>query len=246
MEVHHHPEVEKKGLKEYLAEGLMIFVAVMMGFIAENIRETIGERSREKEYMESYSQDLKADSTNINIIISVKKQDIVYYDSLFYIFRNNIYKKETINAYYYVRKLGRQNFFYEADGTIKQLENAGGLRLIQKKNLIDSIQSYGYAYNTVKDLEKYEQDILNQVRLHLSGIFDSYVFDEMIKGNSIVRPDKNYPLLPFTKEDLNELHLLLHILKRVKTSEIENMETLKEHGKNLLTELTLNYHLNEK
>jgi len=25
MEVHHHPEVEKKGIKEYLLEGLMIF-----------------------------------------------------------------------------------------------------------------------------------------------------------------------------------------------------------------------------
>ena len=78
MEVHHHPEVEKKGFKEYLAEGLMIFVAVMLGFIAENVREGIGERSREKEYMESLLQDLKADSININTIIAVKKQDVVY------------------------------------------------------------------------------------------------------------------------------------------------------------------------
>jgi len=43
MEVHHHPEVEKKGFKEYLLEGLMIFLAVTMGFIAENIRENISE-----------------------------------------------------------------------------------------------------------------------------------------------------------------------------------------------------------
>src|SRR5476651_885120 len=51
MEVHHHPEVEKKGLKEYLLEGLMIFVAVFMGFIAENIREGIVEKHRETEYV---------------------------------------------------------------------------------------------------------------------------------------------------------------------------------------------------
>lgn len=38
MEVHHHPHVEKKGFKEYLLEGLMIFVAVTMGFFAETIR----------------------------------------------------------------------------------------------------------------------------------------------------------------------------------------------------------------
>ena len=137
MEVHHHPEVEKKGFKEYLSEGFMIFVAVMLGFFAENIREGIGERSRENEYMESYARDLKADTTNINSIIAVKLKDVVYYDSLFYIFKTGLYKKETRNVYFYVRKLGRQNFFYQADGTRKQLENAGGLRLIRKKDLIE-------------------------------------------------------------------------------------------------------------
>src|SRR5271167_479611 len=41
MEVHHHPEVEKKGFKEYVLEGLMIFLAVTMGFFAESLRENI-------------------------------------------------------------------------------------------------------------------------------------------------------------------------------------------------------------
>ena len=48
MEVHHHPEVEKKGFKEYLLEGLMIFLAVTMGFFAESLREHIGDNNREK------------------------------------------------------------------------------------------------------------------------------------------------------------------------------------------------------
>jgi hypothetical protein len=33
MEVHHHPEVEKKGFKAHLLEGLMNFIAVTMGFL---------------------------------------------------------------------------------------------------------------------------------------------------------------------------------------------------------------------
>jgi hypothetical protein len=44
MEVHHHPHVEKKSFKEYLLEGLMIFLAVTMGFFAENIREHFSEK----------------------------------------------------------------------------------------------------------------------------------------------------------------------------------------------------------
>ena len=43
MEVHHHPHVEKKNFKEYFLEFLMIFLAVTMGFIAENVRERITE-----------------------------------------------------------------------------------------------------------------------------------------------------------------------------------------------------------
>ena len=60
MEVHHHPEVEKKGFKEYILEGLMIFLAVMMGFFAESLRERIADGNREKEFMVSMIEDLKS------------------------------------------------------------------------------------------------------------------------------------------------------------------------------------------
>ena len=41
MEVHHHPDLhhKKKKIKEYFLEFLMIFLAVTLGFIAENVRE---------------------------------------------------------------------------------------------------------------------------------------------------------------------------------------------------------------
>ncbi len=45
MEVHDHPQIEKKGIKEYFLEFIMIFLAVTLGFIAENIREKITEQS---------------------------------------------------------------------------------------------------------------------------------------------------------------------------------------------------------
>src|SRR5882762_10395927 len=47
MEVHHHPNIEKKNFKEYLLEGLMIFLAVTLGFFAESLRENIANHERE-------------------------------------------------------------------------------------------------------------------------------------------------------------------------------------------------------
>src|ERR1035438_2735349 len=58
MEVHHHPHVEKKGFREYFLEFLMIFLAVTLGFIAENIREHFADVRTEKEYLSSFKQQL--------------------------------------------------------------------------------------------------------------------------------------------------------------------------------------------
>ena len=58
MEVHHHPKVEIKSFKEYLLEGLMIFVAVTMGFFAENIREHFSDKKNEKQIIIALKKDL--------------------------------------------------------------------------------------------------------------------------------------------------------------------------------------------
>ena len=71
MEVHKHPHhvTHKKKWGEYLLEFFMLFLAVFLGFVAENIRETSVESHREKEYMESLINDIKADTANAGVVI---------------------------------------------------------------------------------------------------------------------------------------------------------------------------------
>jgi hypothetical protein len=64
MEVHHHSHHPKKW-KEYITEFLMLFLAVSLGFMAENIREHQIEQNREKQYMVSFVADLESDIVNI-------------------------------------------------------------------------------------------------------------------------------------------------------------------------------------
>jgi hypothetical protein len=82
MEVHHHPEVEKKGFKEYLLEGLMIFLAVTMGFIAENIRENISEHKRAAEFARSYYSDIRKDTTLLHQALRFSAHKIAAIDSI--------------------------------------------------------------------------------------------------------------------------------------------------------------------
>src|SRR6202451_2524763 len=69
MEVHHHPNVEKKNFKEYFLEFLMIFLAVTMGFFAESIREHLADSSKEKQYIKSMIADLRNDTAMLKDVI---------------------------------------------------------------------------------------------------------------------------------------------------------------------------------
>ena len=63
MEVHHHSHHPKKW-KEYITEFLMLFLAVTLGFFAENVREHQIEKSREVQLMKSMVSDLNKNEKN--------------------------------------------------------------------------------------------------------------------------------------------------------------------------------------
>src|ERR1700753_2707252 len=93
MEVHHHlelPHGEKKHFKEYMLEFLMIFLAVTMGFIAENIREHLSDSSKEKEYITGLIKDLKVDTTSLNFIIRRGRLQLKGIDTLRSIPKNKL------------------------------------------------------------------------------------------------------------------------------------------------------------
>ncbi len=68
MEVHHHAKVphESKTINEYLLEGFMIFIAVLMGFIAESIRQNFSDKEQVRQLTLQLVQDLKSDTAMLN------------------------------------------------------------------------------------------------------------------------------------------------------------------------------------
>src|ERR1700748_3641634 len=89
MEVHHHPRVEKKNFKEYFLEFLMIFLAVTMGFFAENIRENISDSKQEHEYAQSMINDLKSDVITYKTNDSINTTDCNTIDTIFTLLKTN-------------------------------------------------------------------------------------------------------------------------------------------------------------
>src|SRR5712671_4644541 len=131
MEVHAHTHAERKKWTHYLWEFLMLFFAVFCGFLAENLREHSVEHQREKQYMRSMIKDLEQDEINIQKSIADETRTIRIADSLIEMFHTNNYKNKTVLIYYSARDFATlPNMFYMTDGTLMQLKNSGGLRLI--------------------------------------------------------------------------------------------------------------------
>jgi len=161
MEVHHHPEVEKKGLKEYILEGMMIFIAVMMGFFAESLREHMADREREKQYMHAMVADLQKDSVQIDNAIAYTKHAIVALDSLFQCLHSQILTDSVqLKLYQLNMKSGILVGFEFSDAASVQLKNTGGLRLIQDQQVANAIVHYWATREVVKiDASVFNQNV---------------------------------------------------------------------------------------
>ena len=146
MEVHHHPHLPhgKKGFKEYFLEFLMIFLAVTLGFIAENLREGLTDSKKEKEYIHSLVADLKEDTTQIAMDTKYLFRNIRGDDSLInwlqHYSRSDSSNKQ--GYVYYLRYTLNMPQMLFSERSITQLLNTGNMRLISNPAISDSILTY--------------------------------------------------------------------------------------------------------
>ena len=170
MEVHHHPHIptHAKPWKEYLLEGLMIFVAVTLGYGAENVRE-------------HYVETKKALISAKNLYVDVT------YDSIGYagIKRNRDRQDscfEIINAYYNNNKLDKEiPAVYAAHGymslrmlhqmntlALDEVKSSGTLKFLESDELKAAIQRYASLGAGLKLREQREFGYIDRMLVPIS------------------------------------------------------------------------------
>ena len=145
MEVHHpHSHNGPKKLKQHLTEFLMLFFAVFLGFMSEYYLEYRAERHKEHDYLVSMVEDLKEDTTEISLKVIGMTDLVKSADKI----EETIYKKnwtqKDVDTIYLkgvnmVTRFVNINF---TSGTIDQLKNAGGFRLIRNEEIVKKITDY--------------------------------------------------------------------------------------------------------
>ncbi len=152
MEVHKHPHhvTHKKKWTEYLLEFFMLFFAVYLGFVAENIREHNVEKKREKVYINNLYEDLKSDTA---IYIDYIKYTTVFatgIDSLLKLMKNPNRNFNLSKIYFIARNITlKAGTVFPNQRTFTQLKSSGLLRLISNQKVADDISSYYLATDEV-------------------------------------------------------------------------------------------------
>ena len=172
MEVHHHPHAEKKKFKEYFLEFLMIFLAVTLGFFAENIREHSTELNNAKKFLESYKGELVQQEGVCDHYKKLYQTKIIVCDSIKTIFFNG---EENKKPDVLKRLLVPGLLFVEIPfntSSYDQMVNSGALRYINNIALRDSMGAYRSSIEAIKNYNARILESINGNMIELSKLED--------------------------------------------------------------------------
>ena len=181
MEVHHHSHHPKKW-KEYITEFLMLFLAVSLGFMAENIREHQIEKHREIAYLQNVHEDLKLDIKSIDTVLSQNTSRLALLDTFLVSIQNKTVTNE--DAYFYVRNLVLRATFESSHVGLDQIKSAGGLRMIKNKEIVTGIQEYERTLDATAKMEVVREGTLEQARFKMAVVFDPIIQYQMMKSQN--------------------------------------------------------------
>lgn len=144
MDVHHHSHhgSHKKKFKEHILEFFMLFLAVSLGFLAENLREHFVEKERAHELLHSFIKDVETNVSFTDSLFKSNRRMLIKNDSsIIYLLEN---KQISLDSFYSYFPLGSYRYLNNND-TYDQMRSSGSLRYIKDTILLRMIINYNTA-----------------------------------------------------------------------------------------------------
>jgi hypothetical protein len=252
MEVHHHPDLShrRKKFREYFLEFLMIFLAVTMGFIAENIREKIGDRSKEKEYIESLVQDLKTDTALTARTIKSLTSQMYGMDTLEILLTPDVNKNDSAVYICYRQQssLHNEHAINFSDRTITQLFSSGNMRLLRDKSVSDQITEYYSEIKNVDSQKSFYTDYFHKCLEIYQEIYEFESYHSRINSKGVITSSEfvygKVHIANTKAEDLKKYKSIIEFTKEIISSYRADIEELNNQASSLIQFLENEYSLN--
>ena len=237
--------LKKKNWKSYFKEFFMLFLAVFFGFLAENYRESLSARNIEKEYILSLVEDLKTDTTNLSLYISFRKEKSVLMDSLAGMMLSEDRSLMGNQIYFLARQVFNEQAFIYSDGTIQQLKNAGNLRLLRKRNVVNELLKYEKKVKVLEDWDENDNRTKSTFREMGGKVFNSSELNKTMDANmKFVMPTTNPQLITDDFRIINEIAFQIHFLSKMTKGNSLRANSLRSDAIGLLELIQKEYKLN--
>ena len=247
MEVHKHPHhvTHKKKWGEYLLEFFMLFLAVFLGFVAENIREHQVEKERESAFIKSLTIDLQDDVKSLDAMIAFEQVAIAKLDTLIYLLNDPSLAKQNGDQLYYVARIGpRSQPFANNSRTFDQLKNSGGFRLIRNASASNSIMAYYNQFSPVRLLEdNYNHEFDNYKRVAAKILDPGILRKQENDAGEIMRSNDNPQLVTYDAKLLKEMGFHVLQMNGSRRGKLALLIALKKTAVDLKSSIQKEYHL---
>ena len=148
MEVHHpHHPTHKKKWSEYIIEFVMLFTAVTLGFLAENLREHQIMSHRVEQNKITILKDLQADSVEISRVLAIEDSSINAFNrvnNILYLAKNNkISQNQLIDS---IKKMPNliaySTTLYMNNSSFKNMQSSGLLSYVDEGEFKNTLAAY--------------------------------------------------------------------------------------------------------
>ncbi|RAI86757.1 hypothetical protein [Algoriphagus yeomjeoni] len=236
--------LKKTNWKSYFKEFFMLFLAVFCGFLAENYRESLSAQKIEKEYIVSLVEDLKTDTTNLSGYISFRKEKSVLMDSLAGMILSEERSLLGNQIYFLARQVFNDQPFFYSNGTIQQLKNAGNLRLLRKRNVVNELLKYEKKVKVLEEWDENDNRTKSTFREMGGRVFHSSDLNATMDSNmKFVMPTTNPQLITDDFGIINEIAFQIHYLSKMTKGNSLRAESLKSDAVRLLELIHSEYKL---
>lgn len=210
MEVHHpHHPTHKKKWSEYLLEFFMLFVAVTLGFFAENIRESIAENNKKKELLESVALNFKKDMKSIEFHKEFNEYRRRVCDSLDSLIKLPNDQIEQQLYYHLITEMPHMWKYTSFNKSRIEAESKGYFTNKENPDLVNSINMYDYFLN---ELEAFFQTELNSLSYYVDNKLEKFVDPDILKSGKGL-PKKGFPykigIKKIASEDIQTMRVQL-------------------------------------
>ncbi|MEA1786155.1 hypothetical protein U1E44_08640 [Arenibacter sp. GZD96] len=236
---------KKRNSKSYFKEFFMLFLAVFCGFLAENYRESLSVRKIEKEYILSLIEDLKTDTTNLGLYITFRKEKSILMDSLAKMMLSENRDSMGNQIYFLARQVFNEQAFFYSDGTIQQLKNAGNLRLIGKRNVVNELLKYEKKVKVLGEWDENDNRTKTTFREMGGKVFNSSELNKTMDSEmKFVMPTTNPQLITDDLTIINEIAFQIHYLSKMTRGNSLRAASLRSDANRLLELIQVEYKLN--